>query len=678
MLYLGKDHPFCEVCKEQLRKSISQASNVTNLFFQPYADRFYESDSGKDMSEYFIIRKGTNETTGDKLGGALKLEYTDSDGNKVDGTPSKAGTYTVKATFSGNDTYGSATQTGTYTIELPDLIDLKVSDKVSDGKPIDVDFTVDYDKEYTSKVHYTGTMPYTTEQKDKYDSDEAPVRPGDYTVTVKIYDKETGKEVSEDSQTFKIKFNKTKVVNNDDQNYWGATTGYNLKHVTITGEGFTADEEDEFQKLAKEYIDYILDTEPFKETKQYFNFTTVESLSNESGIGNSPAKDTYMQLTRDDFGRIQPTRQSDAAANYIGRYVGDDYNRFTIVIVNDDKVTEGDISGKIIYVGKDNKDYAAKTLLNRMTSKSAGYTPDEEGKAAQRMDLLNYIYMYWYGYDYITITSRAYDEDFYANGTAYDLTPYFHTYIGKTEVPQDKINLKLTYYTDNNGKPGDKLDSAPSEAGTYHVMAENVLSDGADCTQITLDGEDRYLVPAHGWTTYTIKPTKKVTPKVTLSTKTYTYNGKVRKPSVSVTADGEKLSKDSCTVSYASGRKNVGTYKVTVKLKGEYEGTGSASFKIVPKSTSIKKLSRGSKSFKVSWSRQSRQVTGYQIRYSTSKSFSKKSTKTATVKSYKTTKKTVKKLKAGRKYYVKVRTYKKVKGTNYYSSWSKVKTVRTK
>ena len=52
MRFLGKQYAFCEVCKEQIRKTFCQDSNVTKLFFQPYADMFYESDTGKDMREY--------------------------------------------------------------------------------------------------------------------------------------------------------------------------------------------------------------------------------------------------------------------------------------------------------------------------------------------------------------------------------------------------------------------------------------------------------------------------------------------------------------------------------------------------------------------------------------------------------------------------------------------------
>jgi hypothetical protein len=49
-----------------------------------------------------------------------------------------------------------------------------------------------------------------------------------------------------------------------------------------------------------------------------------------------------------------------------------------------------------------------------------------------------------------------------------------------------------------------------------------------------------------------------------------------------------------------------------------------------------------------------------------------------TVKKAKTTKKVIKKLKAKKKYYVQIRTYKKVGKKYYYSKWSKVKTVKVK
>lgn len=94
------------------------------------------------------------------------------------------------------------------------------------------------------------------------------------------------------------------------------------------------------------------------------------------------------------------------------------------------------------------------------------------------------------------------------------------------------------------------------------------------------------------------------------------------------------------------------------------------------KKTSIKKLSKGKKKFTVTWAKVSG-VKGYQIQYSSNKKF-KKNNKSVTVTKQKTTKATVKKLKSKKKYYVRVRTYKTVNGKKIYSSWSKVKSVKTK
>ena len=68
-------------------------------------------------------------------------------------------------------------------------------------------------------------------------------------------------------------------------------------------------------------------------------------------------------------------------------------------------------------------------------------------------------------------------------------------------------------------------------------------------------------------------------------------------------------------------------------------------------------------------------VKGYQIKYSTSKKFTKKTTKTVKVK--KTTK-TVTKLKKKKTYYAKVRSYKTINGKNYYSKWRTVKKVKVR
>lgn len=171
--------------------------------------------------------------------------------------------------------------------------------------------------------------------------------------------------------------------------------------------------------------------------------------------------------------------------------------------------------------------------------------------------------------------------------------------------------------------------------------------------------------------------------RVKLSTSVYTYNGKARKPSLTIKGHyAEKLTSKDYTALYSKGRKNVGKYTVTVKYKtGTYKGNSvKKTFIIIPKSTNISKLTASKKKFTVKWKKQASQTTGYQIQYSTNKSF--KSAKTVTVSKNKTTAKTISKLKAKKKYYVRIRTYKTVKVngkyTKIYSSWSKAKSVKVK
>ena len=170
---------------------------------------------------------------------------------------------------------------------------------------------------------------------------------------------------------------------------------------------------------------------------------------------------------------------------------------------------------------------------------------------------------------------------------------------------------------------------------------------------------------------------------IKLKATSLTYNGKVRTPKVIVKDEtGKTLVKNTdYTVSYAKGRKYVGKYAVKITFKGKYSGTKTLYFTIKPKATSISSLKAGSKKFTVKWKKQATQTTGYQVQVATNKKF-KKNKKTVTIKKQKTTKTTVKKLKAKKKYYVRVRAYKTVKingkSIRIYSGWSKAKTVTTK
>lgn len=236
------------------------------------------------------------------------------------------------------------------------------------------------------------------------------------------------------------------------------------------------------------------------------------------------------------------------------------------------------------------------------------------------------------------------------------------TYTGKLLTPKPEVRLndeELRYGED------------------YSVYYSNNLDAGT--ATITIIGEGDYTGKATR--SFTIAP-KKVNPAVTLSTTAYTYDGKIKKPSVSVKADGIKLTSSDYSVEYASGLKNVGKYKVTVTLKGNYTGSKSVYFKINPKGTTLATSPAVSKAITVKWKKQSTKmassrITGYQIQLATDSKFTKNK-KTVTVSGYSKTSKKITKLKGKTKYYIRIRTYKTVSGTKYYSPWSKVKTVTTK
>lgn len=166
---------------------------------------------------------------------------------------------------------------------------------------------------------------------------------------------------------------------------------------------------------------------------------------------------------------------------------------------------------------------------------------------------------------------------------------------------------------------------------------------------------------------------------VTLESSSYVYNGMERKPPIIVKdSSGNVISNNYYTVIYKHN-KEIGEAAVIVNLKGNYTGTVTKTFTIIPKGISILgKIEASTKGFQVKWKKQKKNITGFQVQYSTSRKFKKKATVTKTVKKNSTTKLTVKKLKPKKKYYVRIRTYKTVKGKKYCSSWSRFKTVTTK
>ena len=286
-----------------------------------------------------------------------------------------------------------------------------------------------------------------------------------------------------------------------------------------------------------------------------------------------------------------------------------------------------------------------------------------------------------------------------SNGKTYDIENYsmwcgsaskepdgYWSYYECSTADGRKFGIEFTY---NDSKPNELkvlVNSRYSDTSPWVVVkTKNKHTHTWNSGTVT----KKASLTTNGVKTYTCKSCKatktEAIPKasiIKLSKTAYTYNGKVQKPSVTVKDSKGKALKNGTDykISYPKGMKNVGKYTVKVTLKGNYSGSKSMTYNINPKGTSVSKVTAAKKGFKVTWKKQTTQTTGYQVQYSTSSKF--KSAKTVTISKNKTTSKSVGKLSAKKKYYVRVRTYKTVKiggkSVKLYSGWSKAKSVTTK
>ncbi len=173
-------------------------------------------------------------------------------------------------------------------------------------------------------------------------------------------------------------------------------------------------------------------------------------------------------------------------------------------------------------------------------------------------------------------------------------------------------------------------------------------------------------------------PSNVLTCKVKQSKTKFTYNGKRKTPRVKVYSPvGKKLKQGTdYKITLPKGRKKIGYYTITVTLKGKYKGKFKVEYRIAPKETSIKKVKTSATTASVKWKKQNKNITGYQLQYSPSESFGALN-KVVTLKGKNKTSYKIKNLRIDGIYYVRVRTYKTVKGEKVVSKWSKPKRFRT-
>lgn len=161
--------------------------------------------------------------------------------------------------------------------------------------------------------------------------------------------------------------------------------------------------------------------------------------------------------------------------------------------------------------------------------------------------------------------------------------------------------------------------------------------------------------------------------KVVSSKSAVTYNGKAQKPAVTVYAGNKKISGKYYTVSYKNNTA-VGTAMIIIQGKGNYKKySGKTTFRINLQKTTLSSAKSSRKGqLQATWKKTAGNA-GYQIQYATNAKFSGAKTKNTKAIRY-----TFKGLKSKRKYYVRVRTYKKVGSNYWYSKWSNVRNVKIK
>ena len=207
------------------------------------------------------------------------------------------------------------------------------------------------------------------------------------------------------------------------------------------------------------------------------------------------------------------------------------------------------------------------------------------------------------------------------------------------------------------------------EGKDYTISYRNNLNVGV--TTVIATGMGDYT----GYTSKNFTITKRAMAGGTVSVaSSVSFTGSNITPSVTVKVAGRTLTSDTdYTVSY-SNNKNVGTSNVYVYGKGNYSGSLSAKFDIVPAKQQIQKLETKYKGFFVDWA-QKGSATGYDVEYSVNANMSGAVSKHLTANKPDTL--TVNGLSGDKTYYVRVRSYTNVNGKVYYGAWSDVKSIKT-
>ena len=258
-------------------------------------------------------------------------------------------------------------------------------------------------------------------------------------------------------------------------------------------------------------------------------------------------------------------------------------------------------------------------------------------------------------------------------GVDYDLSPF----------PTDAVNAGTYRYTitgKNNFKGTGTTTATGTTSGTGSTSTSSTTNttstNGTTSSDNAIVSNDKAAGTITAQYTIQAKDVSKASDISVPKISDKTYNGKAQKPAVTVVDNtrGAVLTEGTDYTRTDASNTTPGTATVTLTFSGNYTGTKTLSYKIVPKKTSISRVSAGKKKATVSYKKVSG-ISGYQVKAGTNRAVTKGTKTENTTK----TKYTMNSLKSDKRYYFKVRTYYTTSaGKKAYSSWSGVKSVKVK
>ncbi|MDO4859394.1 MAG: hypothetical protein Q4A48_00020 [Bacillota bacterium] len=431
-----------------------------------------------------------------------------------------------------------------------------------------------------------------------------------------------------------------------------------------------------------------------------------DALQAQGGIANDrnewkvTVKDTaHASFTIDSDNVVFAEDGSSVTVPYSGAAVGDD--EYISAVITDRPVTEKDAKieyyGRIIKASSDEDASVTINLAGKMGENDKLYVFNEQINGDKETD---------YASAFNEVAKKGTAQDLNLGAKTCDLSKGPVNIANYPGIPMTLEALSKFGYIQGSGATSDSegfihmpADLDKDGNADIEVIVKNKITNGVIAAYGDVSGkapitfkftakelaelsQDSEGEPYYSSITFIFSASTTPISKATIKGITAkTYTGKALKPAPKVVLKGKtlKAGKD-YTVSYKKNV-NVGTATVVIKGKGSYTGTKTKTFKINPKGTTLKSVAKASKAVKIKWTKQSAKmkttrISGYQIILATNGNFTK-GKKTVNVAGYSKISKKVTGLKGGKRYYVKLRTYKKIGNTKYYSKWSGIKSVKT-